>query len=162
MKHSPEPPPVTERLSRALRDLSTVERWAEHTGTGRPPDSGTGNEEVAWESTEFRVDTMTRNGMHHVVDITYRRQDGEGPGGELAEAERAVLHSSVRALLDMAEHESGPAHTVVVPTAQGARVLSCRLGGTTVTAAGPETGPPAPASPSGPGQGPFPPVPGGW
>lgn len=137
MNHSPDPPAVTERLSRALRDLSTVERWAEHTRTGRAPDGG--GEEGPWEEAEFGVDTVTRNGMHQVVDITCRVPADASPGGGPAEVDRAVLHSSVRALLDMAEHESGTAHTVVILTARGPRVLSCRLGGTTVTATGPET-----------------------
>ncbi|OIK25175.1 hypothetical protein VT52_023475 [Streptomyces malaysiense] len=134
---------MTERLSRALRDLSAVERWAAHTGTGGPSDGGSpdgpdaeGMREGTWEGPRFGVATQSRDGMHQVVGITRGTPAGTGPCGEPAEADRVVLHSSVRALLDMAEHESGPAHTVVVLTARGPRVLSCRLGGTTVTAGG--------------------------
>lgn len=137
MKNPPDLPPVRERLSRALRDLSTVEWWAAHTGTGRASDDG--GEEGTGEEAEFGVDTVTRDGMHQVVGITCRAPAGVGPGREPAEADRAVLHSSVRALLDMAEHEDGPAHTVVILTPRGPRVLSCRLADTTVTATGPET-----------------------
>ena len=148
MKHFPDPPPVTERLSRALRDLSAVERWAAHTGTGGPWDGGApdGGEpaggvpdgpvaDEGWQGPRFGVATESCDGMHEVVGITWSAPAG-GPCGEPAEADRVVLHSSVRALLDMAEHESGPAHTVVVLTARGPRVLSCRLGGTTVTVTG--------------------------
>ncbi|CAL2070298.1 hypothetical protein FSY75_20615 [Streptomyces sp. TR1341] len=139
MKHFPDPPPVMERLSRALRDLSAVERWAAHTGNGGPSDGGAPDGPVAdgaWEGPRFGVATESCDGMHEVVGITWSAPPGAGPCGAPAEADRAVLHSSVRALLDMAEHESGPAHTVVVLTARGPRVLSCRLGGTTVTATG--------------------------
>ncbi|WP_416484729.1 hypothetical protein [Streptomyces sp. CL12] len=151
MKHFPDPPPVTERLSRALRDLSAVERWAAHTGNGGPSDGGVPTDgggpsdggapdgpvaDGAWEGPRFGVATESCDGMHEVVGITWSAPPGAGPCGEPAEADRVVLHSSVRALLDMAEHESGPAHTVVVLTARGPRVLSCRLGGTTVTATG--------------------------
>ncbi|MFY4717176.1 hypothetical protein [Streptomyces sp. LaBMicrA B280] len=127
MNHFPDPPPVTERLSRALRDLSAVERWAAHTGTGA---------EETWEGPRFGVATESCDGMHEVVGITWSAPAGAGPRGEPAEADRVVLHSSVRALLDMAEHESGPAHTEVVLTRRGPRVLSCRLGDTTVTVTG--------------------------
>ncbi|TXJ86569.1 hypothetical protein E2C11_00900 [Streptomyces lavendulae] len=127
MNHFPDPRPVTERLSRALRDLSAVERWAAHPGSGA---------EERGEGPRFGVATESSDGMHQVVGITWNAPAGAAPWGEPAEADRAVLHSSVRALLDMAEHESGPAHTEVVLTARGPRVLSCRLGGTTVTATG--------------------------
>ncbi|MFC7864214.1 hypothetical protein ACFU5B_10400 [Streptomyces murinus] len=133
MKHFPDPQPVTERLSRALRDLSAVERWAAHTGTGGP-DGAVVDE--GWQGPRFGVATESCDGMHEVVGITWSAPAGGGLCGEPAEADRVVLHSSVRALLDMAEHESGPAHTVVVLTARGPRVLSCRLGGTTVTVTG--------------------------
>ncbi|MGW4884396.1 hypothetical protein [Streptomyces murinus] len=139
MKHFPDPPSVMERLSRALRDLSAVERWAAHTGNGGPSDGGAPDGPVAdgaWEGPRFGVATESCDGMHEVVGITWSAPPGAGPCGAPAEADRVVLHSSVRALLDMAEHESGPAHTVVVLTARGPRVLSCRLGGTTVTATG--------------------------
>ncbi|MBJ7004251.1 hypothetical protein ACFYMX_17835 [Streptomyces griseofuscus] len=149
MKHFPDPQPVTERLSRALRDLSAVERWAAHTGTGGPSDGGAPDGggpvgggpdgpvvDEGWQGLRFGVATESCDGMHEVVGITWSAPAGGGPCGEPAEADRVVLHSSVRALLDMAEHESGPAHTVVVLTARGPRVLSCRLGGTTVTVTG--------------------------
>ncbi|MFD7626666.1 hypothetical protein ACFV7Q_11640 [Streptomyces sp. NPDC059851] len=130
----PYRPPTADRLSRTLQDLTAVERWAEHIGTERPPDSGSGHR--AWDGIEFGVDTMTRTGMHHVTRITARLRSGTGttgPAPEPAEADRAVLRSAVRALLDMAGHESGPAHTVVALTPQGPRVLSCRLRGGTET-----------------------------
>ncbi|WP_438319599.1 hypothetical protein ACSHWO_36575 (plasmid) [Streptomyces sp. HUAS TT3] len=133
----PDRPPTAGRLSRTLQDLSAVERWAEHIGTERPPasagHSGPDGGYRGWDGIEFGVDTMTRTGMHHITHITARRRSGTGPAPEPAEGDRAVLRSSVRALLDMAGHESGPAHTVVALTPQGPRVLSCRLRGATDT-----------------------------
>ncbi|MEV6731328.1 hypothetical protein [Streptomyces sp. NPDC051364] len=149
MTHPPDHPTAAGHLRRPLQDLSAIERWAGHIGAHCPPD-GT-SEDGTCEGAEFDVDTMTRTGMHQVTGITPRRQGGSDPAREPAEAERAVLRSSVRALLDMAGHESGPARTVVALTPQGACVLSCRLRGD-VTVSEPQEDPPTQS----PGQGPVP------
>jgi hypothetical protein len=49
------------------------------------------------------------------------------PAGRAGTADQAVLRSLVRSLLDLAGHEHGPAHTEVVLTPSGPRILECRL-----------------------------------
>lgn len=79
----------------------------------------------------FAVETATTDGMHEVVRI--RETDGGGESGraegvQLSEAERAEIHTAVRANLDLRGHESGPALTEVMLSETGARVLGCHIG----------------------------------
>lgn len=76
-------------LDRVLPDLDAVERWARDVGGY----GGGGPQDVRYD-----VETISVDGMHHVVRCT-----GEGPAGECA-----AVRSVVRALLDLAGHRSGP------------------------------------------------------
>lgn len=129
MKHPPGRPRDEVEPERALRELSSVERWAEQVGTGDRPDPKTPQEPL--EGPEFSVETTTKNGMHRVVGIVSRPTRGDPCRGAVppSETERSVLRSVVRALLDLAGHESGPARTEVVLTAHGPRVVAYQLSG---------------------------------
>ncbi|NEC75237.1 ATP-grasp domain-containing protein, partial [Streptomyces rochei] len=88
---------------------------------------------------EFSVETLSADGVHHVVGIT-EKQVTEGPlfveTGQLfpaplpAETARAAAEL-VTSLLDAAGHRFGPAHTEIILTADGPRVVEsqARLGG---------------------------------
>lgn len=106
-------------LRRPLQELAIVERLADLTGSGGGPVTDLRDE--APQGPEFSVETMTRDGMHHVIGITGRQHEA------LAEAERAVLRSAVMALLDLAGHDAGLARTSVVLTGSGPRVVACEL-----------------------------------
>jgi biotin carboxylase len=76
----------------------------------------------------FGVHTLTVDGAHHVLAITARHHVG-GPVTELYPAPldtrvRSELRAAALALLDLADYRSGPAHTRLVLTAQGARVVA--------------------------------------
>ncbi|MFI5754886.1 hypothetical protein [Streptomyces sp. NPDC051569] len=126
--HPPDCPSDAVELRRPLQELSAVERWAQRAGAGGRPEPYTSEESL--EGPEFSVETMTRNGMHRVVGMTAREQRGDPDPGGPTETEAAVLRSVVRALLDLAGHESGPARTGVVLTARGPRIVACCLQGT--------------------------------
>lgn len=75
----------------------------------------------------MRVETTTGGGMHRVVAIS--------PAAQRGEEQLAAVRSVVRALLDLAGHQEGSACTEVALTADGPRIVACRLGGS----AGPHT-----------------------
>ncbi|WP_050372513.1 hypothetical protein [Streptomyces acidiscabies] len=95
-------------LRRPLGELSAIEA----SRPGEPP-----------QGPEFKVETLTSNGMHQVVRITHPR---DAPP---TEPEQATLRSAVMALLDLAGHESGPARTTVVLGARGPHIVGCELHG---------------------------------
>ncbi|MGW7427325.1 ATP-grasp domain-containing protein [Streptomyces sp. NPDC054813] len=81
---------------------------------------------------QVSVDTLTREGMHEVTAVTARQRAGGlllHPAA-LSEADQVEIRAMVRALLDLAGLQSGPAHTEVVVTANGPRIAasSGRLG----------------------------------
>ncbi|WP_435973639.1 hypothetical protein [Streptomyces sp. Qhu_M48] len=134
MKHPPDRIDVAEGLRHILQELSAIERSVEGEPADRP-DPRTEAEE-SWEGPEFRVETVSDNSMHTVVDISVWRGPGEpapdraaADGGAPDEDEVAALRATVRALLDLADVGSGRVSTTVVLTARGPRVVSCRLGG---------------------------------
>ncbi|MEV8589003.1 hypothetical protein [Streptomyces sp. NPDC051180] len=135
MKHPPDRVDVAEGLRHILQELSAIERSVEHDLPGRPAPYTEVDE--PWDGPEFRVETVSDNSMHTVVDISVRR--GPGPAasdpGAPDEDEVATLRATVRALLDLADVGSGRVSTTVVLTERGPRVVSCRLGpGATVFA----------------------------
>ncbi|MFE0653928.1 hypothetical protein ACFVZH_35740 [Streptomyces sp. NPDC059534] len=135
MKHPPDRIDVAEGLRHILQELSAIERSVEHDRPGRPAPYT--DAEEPWDGPEFRVETVSDNSMHTVVDISVRRGPGRVPPNHRApdEDEVATLRATVRALLDLADVGSGRACTTVVLTEQGPRVVSCRLsGGMTVFA----------------------------
>lgn len=134
MTHPPDRIGVAAQPHRILQDLSAMERWVEGDREGRPEPY---TDKESWEGPEFRVETVSDNSMHTVLGISVRREPGQGPPGPPGpgalpdgpdEEERAVLRSTVRAVLDLADIRSGPARTTVVLTERGPRVVSCRLG----------------------------------
>jgi hypothetical protein len=129
VKHPPGRPRDEVEPERALRELTTVERWAERFGAGGRPAAEP--PEDSMDGPEFSVETTTRNGMHRVVGIagTPGRGDPCRAVAALSETERSILRSVVRALLDLAGHECGPARTEVVLTAHGPRIVGYRLNG---------------------------------
>lgn len=91
------------------------------------------------EGPEFSVETLTVDGVHHVVGIT-AKQTGGPPGfvetghvhpAPLSPAEDTALRTVVTGLLSLAGHRFGPAHTEVILTDAGPRIVEsqARLGG---------------------------------
>ncbi|MEV7724409.1 ATP-grasp domain-containing protein [Streptomyces sp. NPDC087917] len=91
------------------------------------------------EGPEFSVETLTVDGMHQVVGIT-AKQTGGPPGfvetghvhpAPLPLVDEGAIRSTVTALLDLAGYEFGPAHTEVILTPAGPRIVEsqARLGG---------------------------------
>ncbi|MFD6888484.1 hypothetical protein [Streptomyces sp. NPDC059957] len=118
-KHSNHPPDLNDEqeLGRLLRELSATQRWAE--GLVAEEQSAPEHVEEPLEGPRFTVETRTEGGMHTVVGIAA----GEPP----TEAQQSLLRSAVRALLDLAGHEAGTAHTAVVLTDRGPRIVECRV-----------------------------------
>jgi hypothetical protein len=106
---------------RPLGEVSAIEALAAFSGRGELAARGHADERP--QGPEFRVETMTSNGMHQVVGIAHPQ---DAPP---AEPEQATLRSAVMALLDLAGHESGSAHTTVVLTARGPHIVGCELHG---------------------------------
>ncbi|MCJ1678329.1 hypothetical protein MTF65_13420 [Streptomyces sp. APSN-46.1] len=113
MNHEPDLPD----LPRLLRELSAVEPGAGR----RAGEGGPGPDDAAepLDGPGFEVETRSVAGMHTVVAIT---AEDRPP----SEAERVLLRSVVRALLDLAGYESGSARTRVVLTKHGYRITACR------------------------------------
>ncbi|MFI6893868.1 acetyl-CoA carboxylase biotin carboxylase subunit family protein [Streptomyces sp. NPDC050256] len=80
---------------------------------------------------EVVVNTLSCDGMHQVIGMTALRSAAPAgvdllhPAG-LSEGDRAEIRTTVRALLDLTGHESGPVHTRVVLTQSGPRIASSR------------------------------------
>ncbi|WP_053743336.1 hypothetical protein [Streptomyces sp. NRRL WC-3618] len=108
-------------LRRPLGELSAIEAASAFSERGDPAARSRSGERP--QGPEFRVETMTSNGMHQVVGIAH---SCDAPP---AEPEQATLRSAVMALLDLAGHESGPARTTVVLTARGPHIVGCELQG---------------------------------
>ncbi|QHC24554.1 ATP-grasp domain-containing protein [Streptomyces sp. GS7] len=72
------------------------------------------------------VDTLSREGMHQVTGMTARADSGADLlyPAPLSEADRTAIRTAVRALLDLAGLEHGPAHTEVVVTERGPRIAA--------------------------------------
>jgi hypothetical protein len=71
------------------------------------------------------VSTLTLDGMHHVAGITERTPAGDHLHPDrLSASDRAVVAATVTNLLDLADHEFGPAETDVVLTALGPRLVA--------------------------------------
>jgi biotin carboxylase len=88
---------------------------------------------------EFSVETLTVDGVHHVVGVTAKQTSGP-PGfvetghlfpAPLPEQDRTMIESTATALLDLAGYRFGPAHTEVILTPRGPRIVEsqARLGG---------------------------------
>ncbi|WP_234432562.1 ATP-grasp domain-containing protein [Streptomyces sp. MUSC 125] len=88
---------------------------------------------------EYSVETLSANGSHQVIGITQKRttsaplfvETGQLFPAPLPEDTAAVMEKEVLALLDAAGHRFGPAHTELILTADGPRIVEsqARLGG---------------------------------
>ncbi|MET9102237.1 ATP-grasp domain-containing protein [Streptomyces antibioticus] len=93
---------------------------------------------------EFSVETLTHDGRHLVVGITAKRktpapafvETGHVFPAPLPEADAAAIGDLVTAVLDASGYRFGPAHTEVILTADGPRVVEsqARLGGDRIPA----------------------------
>jgi hypothetical protein len=81
---------------------------------------------------QFVVSTLTVDGMHRVIGVTAKRTTETADLGEgdylhpaaLSSRDRALVAATVTGLLDLADHEFGPAQTNVVLTTNGPCVVS--------------------------------------
>lgn len=89
--------------------------------------------------TEFSIETVSVDGEHHVLGITAKQvtppprfvETGHLHPAPLAEADRKAITELVTAFLAAADYRFGPAHTEVVLTDRGPRIVEsqARLGG---------------------------------
>ncbi|MBA0053682.1 hypothetical protein E0L36_23295 [Streptomyces sp. AJS327] len=103
-----------------LRDGDDLDRWA----AAAP--AGPHLVEEYLPGPRISVDTLSREGMHTVTAMTAHHRRGAELlyPAPLSEEERAGVRSVVRALLDLAGFETGPAHTRVVVTPDGPRIAA--------------------------------------
>jgi biotin carboxylase len=88
---------------------------------------------------EFSVETLSRGGEHHVVGLTRKHlsppplfvEMGHTHPADLAEERRTAIAEAAVGLLRAADYRFGPAHTEVIWTAAGPRVVEsqARQGG---------------------------------
>ncbi|MFF9347186.1 ATP-grasp domain-containing protein [Streptomyces sp. NPDC014734] len=91
------------------------------------------------EGPEYSVETLSAGGVHHVIGITaketggapYFVESGHVFPAPLPEADAAALRDLAVSVLDLAGYRFGPAHTEVILTPDGPRVVEsqARLGG---------------------------------
>jgi biotin carboxylase len=120
-----------------VRHPGDLEEWVERVGQGGL--AGPYLVEEYLEGPEFSVETLSADGVHHVIGVTAKRTTGAPCFVEtghvfpaaLAEQDRAAVHAVVTGLLELAGYRFGPAHTEVVLTARGPRIVESqsRLGG---------------------------------
>ncbi|WP_327379159.1 ATP-grasp domain-containing protein (plasmid) [Streptomyces sp. NBC_01216] len=115
-----------------IRDPAGLEEWSERVADTGP--DGPYVVEEYLEGPEFGVETLSADGVHQVVGITAKRTTG-GPyfvatehvyPAPLGPVERASVHAVVTGLLDLAGYRFGPAHTEVVLTRLGPRIVGAR------------------------------------
>ncbi|MGB8380809.1 MAG: ATP-grasp domain-containing protein [Dermatophilaceae bacterium] len=95
--------------------------------------------EEVLQGPEFSVETLTVADRHHLVGITakhttgapYFVETGHDFPAPLSDAEVGAIRALVTAVLTAAQYQFGPAHTEIVLTDQGPRVVEAqtRLGG---------------------------------
>ncbi|MFE2341152.1 ATP-grasp domain-containing protein [Streptomyces sp. NPDC059431] len=120
-----------------VREAADLDEWAERvTAAGLV---GPFLVEEYLEGPEFSVETLTVDGVHHVVGVTAKQTDGP-PGfvetghvhpAPLSSPDESAIRTVVTGLLELAGHRFGPAHTEVILTAAGPRIVEsqARLGG---------------------------------
>ncbi|MGW0753272.1 ATP-grasp domain-containing protein [Streptomyces sp. NPDC002587] len=120
-----------------IREPADLEEWAARVrGAGL---DGPFVVEEYLEGPEFSVETLTVDGVHHVVGVTAKHTDGP-PGfvetghvhpAPLSPADESAIRAVATGLLDLAGYRFGPAHTEVILTADGPRIVEsqARLGG---------------------------------
>lgn len=139
------PLPVVVKPARAsgsrgiglIRDADDLQEWTVRvTGAAL---AGPYLVEEYLEGPEYSVETLSADGEHHVIGVTAKQttgapffiETGHVHPAPLGPGEQAALHAVVTGLLDLAGYRFGPAHTEVVLTAHGPRVVESqtRLGG---------------------------------
>ncbi|MFJ9829534.1 ATP-grasp domain-containing protein [Streptomyces sp. NPDC101160] len=139
------PLPVVVKPARAsgsrgvalIRDHADLEEWTERVTEGAV--AGPYLVEEYLQGPEYSVETLSVDGVHHVVGITAKSTTGAPYFVEtshihpapLGDEERAAIHVVVTGLLDLAGYRFGPAHTEVILTGRGPRIVESqtRLGG---------------------------------
>lgn len=121
-------------LIRARADLL---RWAEHVRAAGH--EGPFLVEEYLQGPEYSVETLTVNGTHHLMGVTAKQTTGAPEFIEtghvfpapIPEADAAALSELTLRLLDLTGYAFGPAHTEIIMTAQGPRIVESqtRLGG---------------------------------
>ncbi|MEV4920274.1 ATP-grasp domain-containing protein [Streptomyces tirandamycinicus] len=120
-----------------IRDADDLQEW-----TDRVTRAGLGGPYLVEEylqGPEYSVETLSADGVHHVIGITAKHTTGAPFFVEtshvhpapLGDDERAAIHAVVIGLLDLAGYRFGPAHTEVILTGCGPRIVESqtRLGG---------------------------------
>ncbi|WP_405778587.1 ATP-grasp domain-containing protein [Streptomyces sp. NBC_00859] len=120
-----------------LRSAACLDGWVERIEAAGP--AGPFVVEEYLRGPEFSVETLSVAGHHHVVGITAKETGGPPRFVErghihpapLPEADTAEVRATVTSLLDLADFEFGPAHTEVILTEDGPRVVEsqARFGG---------------------------------
>lgn len=132
--------PVRSSGSRGIgliRDAADLQGWSRRVEQARL--AGPFIVEEYLQGTEFSVETISQGGEHHVIGITAKRTTG-APGfvevshvhpAPLGRLEQSAIEAVVTGLLDLAGYRFGPAHTEVILTADGPRIVEsqARLGG---------------------------------
>lgn len=139
------PLPVVVKPARAsgsrgvalIRDAADLEEWRDRVTEGGL--AGPYLVEEYLQGPEFSVETLSADGVHHVIGITAKHTTGAPFFVEtahvhpapLGQDERTAIHAVVTGLLDLAGYRFGPAHTEVILTPRGPRVVEsqARLGG---------------------------------
>ncbi|MFD7703700.1 ATP-grasp domain-containing protein [Streptomyces caelestis] len=139
------PLPVVVKPTRAsgsrgvalIHDADDLQEWTARVAEASLP--GPYLVEEYLRGPEFSVETLSADGEHHVIGITAKRTTGAPFFVEtshlhpapLGPDERAAIHAVVTGLLDLAGYRFGPAHTEVILTAHGPRIVESqtRLGG---------------------------------
>lgn len=120
-----------------IRDADDLQEW-----TDRVTRAGLGGPYLVEEylqGPEYSVETLSADGVHHVIGITAKHTTGAPFFVEtshvhpapLGDDERAAIHAVVIGLLDLAGYRFGPAHTEVILTGRDPRIVESqtRLGG---------------------------------
>jgi biotin carboxylase len=91
------------------------------------------------EGPEYSVETLSRDGVHHVIGITEKQlgppplfvEIGHVHPAPLTDERRQAIEDLTRELLTACDYRFGPAHTEVIWTSHGPRVVEsqARLGG---------------------------------
>lgn len=126
------------RLVRTPDDLDAWERLIAKYGCAGPF-----LVEELLQGREFSVETLSREGEHHVVGVTAKQvaapplfvEIGHTHPAEVGEAVRSAVARAAVDLLRIAGYRFGPAHTEVMWTAFGARVIEsqARQGGDNIS-----------------------------
>jgi biotin carboxylase len=139
------PLPVVVKPARAsgsrgialIRDADDLAQWTRR--VERAGLAGPYLVEEYLQGPEFSVETLSADGVHHIIGITAKHTTGAPLFVEtshihpapLDRAEETMIRAVVTGLLDLAGYRFGPAHTEVVLTADGPRIVEsqARLGG---------------------------------